>query len=65
MSFNARLIRSACLLAGLAALTACGTTYNLPTASEAHEQAAASMFAEERDPGTARAGLSMGSAAQR
>lgn len=40
----------------LAALSACGTTYELPRPDDAHVSMARQMFAEERSPATSRAG---------
>ena len=37
-------------------LTACGTTYQVTEATDAHNAVAAKMFAEERNPTTAKAG---------
>lgn len=53
------------LLGGLLSLTACGTTYAVPRASDVHTQAAAAMFAEERNPQTSRAGQRLSPAAAR
>ncbi|EPX83927.1 M48 family metalloprotease [Salipiger mucosus] len=40
----------------LGLLAACGTTYDLPEASEGHASAAQAMFAEEQNPATAKSG---------
>lgn len=49
------------LSALVAALGACGTTYQVPEASATHSHAAEVMFAEEQNPATARAGRRLSS----
>lgn len=44
------------ILSALLALTACGTSYQMPDVSDQHVGLARTMFAEERDPRTARSG---------
>lgn len=44
------------IIAGLAALSACGTTYQVTELSEAHQAEAKAMFAQERNPQTATTG---------
>lgn len=55
MTFTS-MVRLSTLCAGLAALSACGTTYQVTETSEVHENRASLMFAEERNPTTAKAG---------
>ncbi|NDV50611.1 M48 family metalloprotease [Salipiger sp. PrR003] len=56
-------LRGGLLFGLLAAVSACGTTYNVPEASANHTQVAASMFAEEHNPATAKAGGRLSEAA--
>ncbi|WP_170432909.1 M48 family metallopeptidase [Ruegeria arenilitoris] len=44
------------IIAGLAALSACGTTYQVTELSEAHQAEAKAMFAQERNPQTTTTG---------
>ncbi|ANT63055.1 hypothetical protein AYJ57_21525 (plasmid) [Salipiger sp. CCB-MM3] len=60
--FN-KTLRGGLILGLLAAVSACGTTYNVPTASDKNTQMAANMFAEERDPATAQAGRRLSTSA--
>lgn len=51
-----RLLRNGTATLMICVLSACGTTYVVPEASDETAQKAARMFAEERNPATARAG---------
>ncbi len=51
-----RLLWNGLAILGIAVLTACGTTYVVPDASDETAQQAARMFSEERNPATSRSG---------